>query len=119
MLHSLHASAFKLCFAFSLLVLLRISQAAEETAPVATSAKSAQQIIDAARDSIVVIHQTRRNGGQEGIGTGFMVDRDGLIATCMHVIGEARPLSVTFADGKNATVTDVHAWDRKLDLAII
>ena len=24
----------------------------------------------------------------------------------MHVIGEARPLSVTFADGRNATVTE-------------
>src|ERR1051325_4217233 len=81
--------------------------------------KTAQQIMESPRESIVVIRQTGRDGEQEGIGTGFVVDGDGLIATCMHVIGEARPLSVTFADGKSAVVTEVHAWDRKLDLAVI
>ncbi len=118
MLHKLHASASVFWFVLSLLAPAQVSRAADESAPVSTS-KTAQQIMDAARDAIVVIRQTGRDGGQEGIGTGFVVDREGLIATCMHVIGEARPLSVTFADGKTATVTEIHAWDRKLDLAVI
>ena len=75
--------------------------------------------MEKARDSIVVIKQAGRDGATEGIGTGFVVSRDGLIATCLHVIGEARPLRVSFADGETASVTEIHAWDRKLDLAVI
>jgi serine protease Do len=119
MLHGPHAKAFKLGFALLLLAQPQFSRAADETAPVSGGPKTAQQIMDAARDSIVVIHQTGRDRGKEGIGTGFVVGRDGLIATCMHVIGEGRPLTVTFNDGKSAAVTEVHAWDRKLDLAVI
>jgi serine protease Do len=83
------------------------------------SAKTAQQIMDAARESVVIIKQTGRDGATEGIGAGFILSKDGLIATCLHVIGEARPLTVSFADGQTATVTEIHAWDRKLDLALI
>ncbi len=48
-----------------------------------------------------------------------MVSADGLIATSFHVIGEARPLSISFNDGKTREVTAIHAWDRKLDLALL
>jgi serine protease Do len=119
MFHRLHTSAFRLCFVLFWFAQTQLAWAVDETAPISGGGKTAQDIMDAARESIVIIRQTGRDGGQEGIGTGFVVDRDGLIATCMHVIGEARPLSVTFADGKAAAVTEIHAWDRKLDLAVI
>jgi S1-C subfamily serine protease len=32
-----------------------------------------------------------RDGKQDGVGAGFIVSGDGLIATCFHVIDEARP----------------------------
>ena len=80
---------------------------------------TAQTIMEAARDSVVVIRQLGRDGLGEGIGTGFVISKDGLIATSLHVIGEARPLAVSLADGKQCAVTEIHAWDRKLDLAII
>lgn len=83
------------------------------------AAKSVQQLMDMARESVVVIKQTARDGVREAIGTGFVISEDGLVATSLHVIGEARPITVTFADGKTAAVTQVHAWDRKLDLAVI
>ncbi len=81
--------------------------------------KTAQQIMDASRDAVVVIRQIGRDGAREGLGTGFVISRDGLVATSLHVIGEARPLTVSFANGKSAKVTEIHAWDRKLDLAVI
>src|SRR5688572_3041299 len=99
------------------IAILRTLEAAELNEEL-SAAKTAQQIIDSARDSIVIIKQAAREG-REGVGTGFVVSRDGLIATSLHVIGEARPLTVTFADGSTANVTEIHAWDRKLDLAVI
>lgn len=72
------------------------------------------------RDSIVTVTQFGRDGGIHGTGTGFVVDADqGLIATNLHVTGEGRAISVELADGSEHEVTALHAWDRKLDLAVI
>src|SRR5262245_61956125 len=71
------------------------------------------------RDSIVVISFASGEGSQQGLGTGFVIDKGGLIATNLHVIGEARPISVQTAAGKTLTVKAVHASDRALDLAIV
>jgi regulator of sirC expression with transglutaminase-like and TPR domain len=71
------------------------------------------------KSSIVVISQGGREGGQQGLGTGFVIDKSGLIATNLHVIGESRPINVQTAEGKTLTVKAVHASDRALDLAII
>jgi regulator of sirC expression with transglutaminase-like and TPR domain len=81
--------------------------------------KSTQQIVAQVRDSIVVITQTGRDGKRAGLGTGFVISPDGLIATNLHVIGEARPISVEMADGTRHAVTSIHATERTNDLAII
>lgn len=113
------AGSFHLINLLPGLTALTISIAPIRSAEESSSTKTAQQIMESARDSIVVIRQTGRDGGTGGIGTGFVISRDGLIATCLHVIGEARPLRVSFANGQTAAVTEIHAWDRKLDLAIL
>ncbi|MFM7291445.1 MAG: transglutaminase family protein [Planctomycetia bacterium] len=59
-----------------------------------------------------------RRAGDEGLGTGFVVG-DGLVATNLHVIGEARPITVELADGTTHDATAVHATDRDADLAIV
>src|SRR5262245_42349447 len=89
--------------------------AAEEPA-VPLSVKELAAMVKA---SIVVISQGSREGGQQGLGTGIVIDRSGLIATNLHVIGEARQIAVQTADGKPLTVKAVHASDRALDLAVI
>lgn len=79
--------------------------------------KSAEAIARETRPSLVTItHESRR--GQGGEGSGFFVS-PGLIATNLHVIQEARPIHVTTSDGRELTVTAVHASDRKLDLALV
>src|SRR5687767_1928196 len=82
-------------------------------------AKTVEEIADKARDSVVVITQRARDGSVEGVGSGFVVSRSGLIATSLHVIGEGRPVEVRFANGQKFSATEIHAWDRKLDLAVI
>ncbi len=80
---------------------------------------STEQLTAGVRDSIVVITHYGRDGREDGVGAGFVISTDGLIATSLHVIGEARPIRVQFANGRRAEVTEVHATDRKFDLAIL
>src|SRR5438093_1494829 len=70
------------------------------------------------KHSIAVITFTGRDGKKQGLGTGFVVDADGLIATNLHVIGEGRPVKVKLAD-KEYEVTAIHASDRSFDLALL
>lgn len=85
----------------------------------AKSNKSIEALTAVAMKSVVVIQHFGRDGKEDGVGAGFVISPDGLIATSLHVIGEARPIAVQFPDGSQREVTEVHAWDRKFDLAII
>ncbi len=78
-----------------------------------------EKIADQTRPALVSISSTGREGRSQGIGTGFVVDKDGLIATNFHVIGDARPVHVEMSDGRKLRVTAIHASDRKMDLAVI
>jgi serine protease Do len=80
---------------------------------------SAEKLAKRLRPSIVVVTFAGRDGKQLGLGTGFVVSKDGLIATNLHVIGEARPISVTLADGKVFPVTTIHATQKSMDLAVL
>jgi len=83
------------------------------------ASKPVEELAAIAKPSIVVISHYGRDGGVDGVGAGFVISTNGLIATSLHVIGEARPISVQFADGRKFHATHVHAWDRSRDLAII
>jgi regulator of sirC expression with transglutaminase-like and TPR domain len=97
-----------------LLALVTVGAQAEEKASL-----SAKDLAAQVRPSIVVITYAGRDGNQQGLGTGFIIDKAGLVATNLHVIGEARPISVQTADGKSVAVKAIHASDRALDLAIL
>ena len=80
--------------------------------------QSVEAIAKGAKASVVTIRFSGRGGRDEGLGTGFVVG-DGLVATNLHVIGEARPITVELADGTTHDATHVHATDRDADLAIL
>jgi regulator of sirC expression with transglutaminase-like and TPR domain len=90
-----------------------------EAPPGAKGPPTVEQVAAKVRPSVVVITVQGRDGRREGLGTGFVVSADGLIATNRHVIGEGRPVRVEMADGKHYEVTEVHASDRQADLAIV
>ena len=52
------------------------------------------------------------------MGTGFVVDAEGVIATNFHVIGEHREFTVELADGTLCKPTEILAIDRSRDLAL-
>jgi regulator of sirC expression with transglutaminase-like and TPR domain len=103
------------------LACLSHAQDAPEKKAKKTAKKTAtvEELAEKAKPSIVVILHTGRQGKQAGLGTGFVVSDDGLIATNFHVIGEGRPITVQMPDGTKHDVVSVHASDRHLDLAII
>lgn len=78
-----------------------------------------EEIAERAKPSIVVVSFTDHEGRQQGLGTGFVVSADGLIATNMHVIREARPIRVEMVDGTRYDVTEIHATERDMDLAVL
>ena len=80
---------------------------------------SIEELVTTVRPSVVTIRHTGRGVQDAGLGTGFVVSPDGLIATNLHVIGEARPISVELADGRIFDVTEIHATDRNADVAVI
>jgi regulator of sirC expression with transglutaminase-like and TPR domain len=91
------------------------ADAAEEKSP---AEKSVADIAAEVKPSLVKITQVGRQG-VDGLGSGFVVSADGLIATNRHVIGDARRIRVETSDGKIEDVTEVFASDVKLDLAIL
>lgn len=110
-----NTTVFRMTLGMCLLLWLKNDVFADEPKPDRTTA----ELVGDLKPSIVVISFSGRDGKQEGLGTGFVVSEDGLIATNFHVIGEGRPISVQFADGTKRDVIAIHASDRQLDLAII
>jgi len=115
------------CFVLPLL-LMRLSQADEETKPAAhetpaadtnPAAASVEELARRVRDSVVMVTVTGRKGEGQHVGAGFCISQDGLIATNQHVIGSGRAIEVQFADGRTVAATEVYASDRNLDLALI
>lgn len=86
--------------------------------PVPQAARTAAELAAAIRPSLVKITQIGREG-TDGIGSGFVVSEDGLIATNLHVIGEARRLQIEMHDGKTHDVSVVQASDSHHDLALL
>ncbi|TDU81212.1 S1-C subfamily serine protease [Prosthecobacter fusiformis] len=84
----------------------------------AAPSKSVEAIAAEVKPSVVKVMQVGRDG-VDGLGAGFVVSADGLIATNMHVIGEARRLEVEMANGDKHEVVEVTATDAHWDLAIL
>lgn len=78
-----------------------------------------KRLAEKVNPSIVTIRHLDRAGQESGIGTGFIIGEDGLVATSLHVIGESRGIEVVLADGSRHEPVAIHAWDRTLDLAVL
>lgn len=77
------------------------------------------EIIDSLDDGVVLI--TTRNALQQdtATGSGFVIDRRGLVATNYHVLSQAVSAVVQFRDGRTANVVGVRGFDPERDLAVI
>lgn len=98
--------------------LIRAETAKTQEPDQRAAAKGVVALAQSIRPSIVKIIQVGREG-VDGLGAGFVVREDGLIATNRHVIGEARRIQVETSDGQKHEVTEIFASDVRLDLAIL
>ena len=90
-----------------------------ETAATPPVMKTVEELAAFAKKSVVVVTFTGRDGQRQGLGSGFIISEDGLIATNLHVIGEARPIRVELHDGRKFDVNAVYATERSQDLAVL
>ncbi len=83
------------------------------TAPAPARAMTPKEIAESALPSVVFIKTANT------IGTGFVVWKDGRIATNLHVIAGAKEAVITLHDGKEYTDVEVLAADDVHDLAVV
>ncbi len=77
------------------------------------------QLVEKIGPSVVTIRVNGRDGDELAMGTGFVIDASGLVATNLHVISEGRPFKLELPDGRVLPVLSVESTDRAGDLAII
>ncbi len=80
---------------------------------------STAELVKRVKPSLVVLSTRSRGGSGEGVGTGFVIDPSGLVATSLHVVGESQPVTARLASGETVEVLGLHAFDRHADLAIL
>ncbi len=97
---------------------LPFSASGKPPATAKSSQKSVEAIAQEVKPSVIKVLQEGREG-LDGLGTGFVVSSDGLIATNLHVIGEARRLEIETHDGIKHEVTEITATDSHWDLALL
>lgn len=91
------------------LVLACLSLVISQSALALTPDKIAERAIP----SVVLIKT------QTGLGTGFVVSSDGLIATNLHVIGNTRQATVVMANGREYQDIEVVNYDEIYDLLLL
>ena len=57
--------------------------------------------------------------GRGGLGSGFLYDKSGLIITNAHVVGNAKTVDVTLADGREFKTAKVLGKDTLADIAVV
>lgn len=112
-----HQSIWMLQAATAVVVLLAAcSQAAP--APSSPNTTAAAVVIDIPATVRQVEPSVVTILNQSGMGSGIVYKTDGTIVTNAHVVGDAREVTVGFADGQQVSAT-VRAADRLSDVAVV
>ncbi|MEO0416490.1 MAG: S1C family serine protease, partial [Verrucomicrobiota bacterium] len=93
--------------------------AQEKETPSFIDPQKITELTQQVKPSIVLVHQIGRNGKPRGTGSGFVIDKSGLIATNFHVIGEDRAVEVELDNGKRYKAKAIHLWNKRFDLAVL
>ncbi|MFO0891581.1 MAG: trypsin-like peptidase domain-containing protein [Isosphaeraceae bacterium] len=77
------------------------------------------ELIERAKQSVVLITVENSRGEKVALGSGFLIDPSGLVATNHHVLRMADKARVQFRDGSKAEIKGIRATDDKADLVIV
>ncbi len=78
-----------------------------------------EDVVAYVKHGIVKIETSDSFNNRRGLGSGFVIDPSGLVATNYHVVSDAAKADVVFNDGTRFGVEGYTAIDRSSDLAII
>jgi len=92
-----------------------VAPAADQTPAKRTLA----EILEGVDDGVVYITAKDALRRDIGFGSGFVIDRSGLVATNYHVLESAVTATVQLRNGDNLQIAGVRAWDADHDLAIV
>ena len=81
--------------------------------------KTIPQIIKDIKDSIVIIHTKNKKEEISGEGTGFIISKEGIIATNYHVLAGAYNAEVKLADGRKYNKISLVTANSDKDIAVI
>ena len=84
----------------------------------AQNADELKKLIEKVRPSVATIRVEGRDGGELGIGTGFLIAGN-LVATNYHVINEGRKFTIELSTGEKLKPLAIEASDRTTDLVLI
>lgn len=77
------------------------------------------QIVQNCGDSVVLVKSIDKEGQEIGLGSGFLVTKDGGIITNYHLIESALNVSIEFSNGKTYTTVSFIVGDPSLDIAVL
>jgi len=81
--------------------------------------KTIPEIIKNVKNSIVIIHTKNKKEGISGEGTGFIISKEGIIATNYHVLAGAYNAEVKLADGRKYNKISLVTANSDKDIAVI
>ncbi|HET9623460.1 MAG TPA: S1C family serine protease [Kofleriaceae bacterium] len=87
--------------------------------PAATARLTAKDIVQRSSPAIVQIEAGNEKRGTGFVGTGFVVDKLGIIATNLHVVAGESSIRVKMLDGSQYPVTVIAGVDPARDLALL
>lgn len=79
---------------------------------------SAADLYNKVYPAIVVIQPEEESGEVSGLGSGFIIDKEGTVVTNYHVVQGAARLHITLADGRTLLVNSLIGFDGDKDLAL-
>jgi peroxiredoxin len=100
-------------------VLLAAASADDPPAKAAPAKPSLGDLIERAAASVVRVNTLNESGGSVGLGSGFVIDAKGYVATNYHVTRHADKLVVELRDGTKCDVKGYRALDREGDIAVL
>lgn len=85
----------------------------------AAQALTVEQLSRHAQGRVVHLSVRDDRGDEDGSGSGFVISREGRVATNYHVIENAPNVVAVFPDKREVKVTGVWAFDKDIDLAVL
>jgi len=87
--------------------------------PISIAAEEISSLVEQVTPGVVLIKTYDLNGNELGQGSGFIINKDGDVITCYHVMRGYSSANVTTSDNKEYRVKNVTAMNKSDDLARI